>query len=138
MQRIVAKVALAQIELFDELKKNVSKVLEYIEKAAFKDTDIVCFPESCLGEDFLDMHCKEIEQIKASCKKNNIYAIIGAHIKEGEKVSNVAILINRTGNIAYVYRKVHLFPGLDLGESVPGTDNHVVETDFGKIGIIIC
>lgn len=132
------KIAVAQIEVFDDLAKNVSKVLECIKKAAFKKADIVLFPESCLGDKILKITSKEIRAIQEKCRQKSIYSIIGAHIGETGKIFNSAILIDRKGAINYVYKKQHPFPGLDLPETSPGRENKVIETDFGKIGIIIC
>lgn len=132
------KIAIAQIEIFDELDKNIKKVLNFIEKASSKNADLVCFPESCLGEDFLSIKCKEIKSIQKKCKEKSIYCIFGAHIKENSKIFNSAILVDRLGEIQYTYKKVNLFPNLDLEQTLPGKENEVIETDFGKIGIIIC
>ena len=132
------KIALAQIEVYDNLKKNVKKVFEYINKASIKNADIVCFPESCLGEDVLNLNSKEIKQIQNICQEKSIYCIIGAHINKDSKVYNSALLINRKGKIQYHYKKRHLFNGLDLSKTSPGKENKVIKTDFGKIGIIIC
>jgi len=131
-------IAVAQIEIYDNLNENVKNILNFIDKAAFKNADIICFPESCLGEDFLDIKCKEIQRVQNKCKEKSIYCILGAHIKEKGKIYNSAILINRTGEIQYVYRKKHLFPKLDLDETSPGKINQAIRTDFAKIGIIIC
>lgn len=134
----MVKVAVAQIEIFDELNKNIKKVLKFIDKASLKKADIVCFPESCLGDKEIDLKSKEIRAIQNKCKKKSIYCIVGAHIKENRKIFNSALLIDRSGKIAYVYKKVHLFPRLDLEKSSAGKDNRIIQTDFGKIGIIIC
>lgn len=132
------KIALAQIKISDELNLNVKNILKFIDQASAKKTDIVCFPESCLGEDFLDINCDEVQTICNKCKEKSIYCIIGAHIKEKDKIHNSAILINRKGKVQHVYKKIHLFPKLDLKETSPGKENEAIETDFGKIGIIIC
>ncbi|NCN87010.1 carbon-nitrogen hydrolase family protein [archaeon] len=132
------KIAVAQIEVFDELKKNVKKILDFIDKASLKNADLVCFPESCLGEDFLNIDCKEIKSIQKKCKEKSIYCIFGAHIKEKNRIFNSAVLVDRSGKIQNVYKKVNLFPNLDLRQTSPGKENKVIETDFGKIGIIIC
>jgi len=132
------RIAVAQIEVFDELNKNVKKVLDFIEKASLKNADIVCFPESCLGDDSLNINCREIKLIREKCKDNSIYCIFGAHIKEKNKIFNSAILVDRYGKIKYVYKKVNLFPNLDLRKTSPGKENKVIQTDFGNIGIIIC
>jgi len=114
------------------------KVLKFIDKAKSKKADIVCFPESCLGDKVLTINSPEIKLIKNKCKDKSIYCIIGAHIKEKNKIFNSAILINRDGKIQDIYKKIHLFPGLDLKNTSPGKTNKVIKTDFGKIGIIIC
>jgi len=132
------KVAVAQIEVFDELNKNVKKVINFIEQASLKNADIVCFPESCLGEDSINIDCKQIQSILKKCKEKRIYCIFGAHIKDDSKIFNSAILVDRLGKIKYIYKKVNLFPSLDLRQTSSGKNNKVVETDFGKIGIIIC
>ena len=131
-------IAVAQIEIYDHLDENVNNILNFIDKAAFKNADIICFPESCLGEDFIDIKCKEIQRVQSKCKEKSIYCILGAHIREKKQIYNSAILVNRTGDIQYIYRKKHLFPGLDLDETSPGKINQIIRTDFGKIGIIIC
>ena len=134
----MSKIAVAQIEIFDELNKNLKKVLNFIDKASAKNADLVCFPESCLGEDFLNINCQEIKAIREKCKKKSIYCIFGAHIRENGKIFNSAILIDRLGKIQYLYRKKHLFSGLDLKNTSSGKENNVIKTDFAKIGIIIC
>ena len=134
----MVKIAVAQIELFDEINKNLKKVLKFIDKASIKKADLVCFPESCLGEKFLEIQSKEIKIIQKKCKGKSIYCIFGCHLKENERIFNVAILIDRKGEIIYIYKKNHLFSGLDLKETSAGKTNKVLETDFGKIGIIIC
>jgi len=134
----MVKIALAQIELSDKTSHNVKKILDYIEKASIKKVDIICFPESTLGDNVFDLKAREIKVIQESCKNKSIYCIFGAHIKERGKIYNSAILVNRKGNIQYVYNKINLFPGLDLKKTTPGNRNKVIKTDFGKIGIIIC
>ena len=67
-----------------------------------------------------------------------MYAIIGCHIKEYKKFFNAALLINRKGNVEYIYRKQNLFAGLEQEKTISGTSNRVVQTDFGKIGLILC
>jgi len=132
------KIAIAQIEVYDELDKNVKKILNFIDRAASRSADIVCFPESCLGENILSIKCKEILEIQERCQLKSIYCIFGAHIRKNKKILNSAVLVNRKGNIQYIYNKRNLFPGLDLKKVSPGKTNRVINTDFGKIGIIIC
>lgn len=132
------RVAVAQIEIFDSIKENVDKIIDFIGKASLKKADIVCFPESTLGDSVINLRSKEIKIIQKKCKDNSIYCIFGAHLKERGKIHNSAILVDRRGDIRYVYNKINLFPGLDLKKTSPGRKNKAIKTDFGTIGIIIC
>ena len=132
------KVAIAQIEIDDDIENNVARILRFIDRAHQQDADIVCFPESSLGEDFIDIGSKSIGIIRSRCAEKSIYCIFGCHLHHKGKTFNSAILVNRKGGIQYVYNKRHLFPGLDFCETSAGCGNRVINTDFGKIAIIIC
>jgi predicted amidohydrolase len=58
--------------------------------------------------------------------------------RDGPNLFNTAVLIDRTGRIAGKYRKVQLpFEEVSIGIA-PGSDFPVFETDFGKVGLLIC
>lgn len=58
--------------------------------------------------------------------------------RDGPDLFNTAVLLDRTGRIAGKYRKVQLpFEEVSLGIA-PGGGFPVFETDFGKVGILIC
>lgn len=58
--------------------------------------------------------------------------------REGPDLFNTAVLIDRAGRIAGKYRKVQLpFEELSIGIA-PGSGFPVFETDFGKVGLLIC
>jgi len=68
-----------------------------------------------------------------------MYIVAGIYEKVGRLIYNTGILIDRKGKIIGKYRKTHLPPEEYSREGVtPGTDYPVFETDFGKIGILIC
>jgi len=80
-------------------------------------------------------------------KKYSSYIIAGtvANKKEDGNVYNTALLFDRKGQIAGEYSKTHLFDALNamggVNESdiiTRGDQTLIYETDFGKIGIIIC
>lgn len=60
------------------------------------------------------------------------------HERDGEDIFNTAVLVDREGRIAGKYRKIHLT--LDEFERgiTPGRDYSVIDTDFGKVGLLIC
>jgi predicted amidohydrolase len=58
--------------------------------------------------------------------------------REGEAVYNTAVLIDRQGRVAGKYRKVYI-PREEIEVGItPGNDYPVFDTDFGRIGIMIC
>jgi len=77
-------------------------------------------------------------QLGKAAKRNNIWLIASLNEKVGDVVYNTAVLIDRKGNLAGKYRKVHL-PREEWKQGVrPGDQYPVFETDFGKVAIQIC
>ncbi|MFC1613869.1 carbon-nitrogen hydrolase family protein [Gemmatimonadota bacterium] len=71
-------------------------------------------------------------------KKYGMYIIVGLLENEHGTLYNTAALIDRQGGLAGKYRKVHLPLGdLEIGVT-PGDHYPVFDTDFGRIGIMIC
>jgi len=138
----MVKVAAAQITVTNNTLNNLKNIIKYIKKAASKNVDIVCFPETSL------IHSKNrdtikkipikkyINIIKKGCKQNKIHCIFGTNLVEKNKIYNSAFLIDDKGNVIYRYNKVNLW--VTEKQKVAGKTNRVVKTKFGKIGIIIC
>lgn len=58
--------------------------------------------------------------------------------RDGSDLFNTGVLIDRTGRIAGKYRKVQL-PFEEVSRGIaPGSDFPVFNTDFGKVGMLIC
>jgi predicted amidohydrolase len=94
----------------------------------------------------LAVSLEEVRPRMAACaKKHGCYLIVPLVMKEeGTPVrySNVAVLMDRDGQVAGMYRKVHVagnLRGVDLeGGITPGRDYPVFNCDFGRVGIQIC
>jgi predicted amidohydrolase len=94
----------------------------------------------------LAVSLEEVRPRMAACaKKHGCYLIVPLVMREeGTPVrySNVAVLMDREGRVAGMYRKVHVagnLKGVDLeGGLTPGRDYPVFNCDFGKVGIQIC
>ena len=138
MSKTHPKIAVAQIRYFDIHKKNnIEKIKKYIKNAAKAEADIVCFPESCLYKtETLHSDDEFLKEIKQECKKNSIWCIITEYFILRGKPYNLAILISREGKITGTSKKIHLYG--DSEKIKPGKKPRVFETDFAKIGIIIC
>lgn len=128
-------IALAQIKYYTKNKTdNLEKIIKYIRLAKKSRADIVCFPESCLHKNKVSLNHQIIIRIQEECKKNSIWCIITNDIERRGKVYNTSLLIDRTGEIKGSYDKIHLYGD----ETLAGNKTKVFETDFAKIGIVIC
>ena len=67
-----------------------------------------------------------------------MYIIAGLGERENNTVYNSAVLIDRQGRVAGKYRKVYLARGEFEEGCTPGNSFPVFDTDFGRIGIMIC
>jgi predicted amidohydrolase len=136
MKRRTPTIALAQIKYNHTGRHNVDKIKRYIELAAEKGADIVCFPETCINKaQELPLNHKLIKEIQEKCKENSIWAIITDYFISKDNYYKMAILIDRKGEIKGKYKKIHLY-----GDSAKegGKRIFVYKTDFAKIGIVIC
>lgn len=66
------------------------------------------------------------------------WLVAGIYERDGANIFNTAILLNREGKLAGKYRKVYL-PREEVERGLaPGDDWPVFQTDFGKLGLMIC
>lgn len=66
------------------------------------------------------------------------WIVAGVLEREEQAVYNTAVLIDRQGRLAGKYRKVYLPREEYEGGLAPGDDYPVFDTDFGRIGMMIC
>lgn len=131
---------------------NLEKMCVLIERAMSEHphTNLIVFPElittgyEC-GKDFLSlaetvpdgMSMKIIGALAKEYKTHIIYGFPEKDKDQNEVLYNSAVLIDDSGEINNVYRKVHLFPKekeyFKAGDSYP-----VFHTSIGKLGIMIC
>ena len=78
------------------------------------------------------------ERLGETARKWNMYIAAALGERDGHVVYNTAVLIDRQGKVAGKYRKVQL-PREEIESGVtPGSSFPVFDTDFGRIGIMIC
>ena len=78
------------------------------------------------------------ERLGESAKKNKLWVVTAVVERDGDAIYNTAVLIDRNGQIAGKYRKVHLPTSEAEDGMTPGSDYQVFDTEFGKIGLLIC
>jgi deaminated glutathione amidase len=133
------KVFVAQIKVSDP-EKNTNKIINYIKEASKKKADLILFPETCIYVEPKENPKKfstYLELIQNACKENNIWCIFTSYNTHKGKKYNTAFLINRNGEIVYTYNKKHLW-GDEKKYITAGDKNRIIDTEFGKIGIVIC
>lgn len=70
--------------------------------------------------------------------QNKTHIVAGLLEREGHLIYNVSVLLGPDGKIIGKYRKVTLPRGEIEGGITPGSEYPVFETEFGKVGMMIC
>ena len=116
-----------------------------------KKLDLAVFVEYFMSRPFEALEQQAVrfsdiaDRIEACAKRHGCYLIVPIVLREeGEpaRYSNAAVLVDREGHVAGMYRKVH--PCTDLkyasleGGLTPGSNYPVFDCDFGRVGVEIC
>ena len=126
--------------------ENLKQFEEFIHIAGEQNTDIVCLPEGITiagtGKTYVEVSERipgpTTEFLGQLAKKHHMYIVAGIYEREESVVYNTAILLGRNGELQGKYRKVAL-PREEIdGGITPGDAFPVFDTDFGKIGMMIC
>ncbi|MFC1793105.1 carbon-nitrogen hydrolase family protein [Planctomycetota bacterium] len=141
------KAAICQIFCLDgDRRGNFVRIENAIREAKDAGVNIACFPETAiLGWINPDAHKRAIpipgEDSNQLCKlarDNDLYLCIGLAEKEGRRLYDSAVLIDNKGNILLKHRKINLLTELMSPPYTPGKNIGVVETGFGRVGLLIC
>jgi predicted amidohydrolase len=127
-------------------EKNMDLWCAKIDEAGRLGLDIVCLGEAILqvgtnkdvGALAEAIPGPSTERLGAAAKRNRLWVVAGLTERQGERVYNTAVLLDREGRLAGTYRKIHL-PREEWRKGItPGTEYPVYKTDFGTIAIQIC
>lgn len=132
---------------------NARKIVDYIDKAAEAQAQLIAFPELALTGYMLRQKFFELaepipgsssEQIAERARKYKIYVALGMPELHNFCVYNSAVLFGPNGLVG-VYRKLYLptfvTPAGTFEEAMffkHGDDILTFDTNFGKLGIQIC
>lgn len=114
--------------------------------------DLLVFPEFALGngnptaaaERAVSLSGSVLDTLTATARSLHSWLIVPLTLREdgaGDRFSNAAVLLDRAGAVAGIFRKVH--PVADPGGGfeggvTPGAAYPVFTCDFGRVGILIC
>jgi predicted amidohydrolase len=141
-------------QLLEMIERLIDSVAEEAErKYPDSSLDLVVLPEGAItagdgpsaAEVSVRLEGLVLDRMGGKARQHGTYLIVPMFLVDDETkgvYSNAAVLLDRKGDAAGIYRKVH--PVANLGGDVleggvmPGADYPVFECDFGRIGIQIC
>lgn len=128
------------------LADNRERILSVVDRAGAARPDIILLGEAMYDRGVDLPLADKVETdtgsmcrlLRQKAKEYNSYLIYNFHEWDGGEIYNTSILFDRSGNTVGKYRKTHLtVTELEAGMT-PGHDYPVFDTDFGRIGILIC
>lgn len=143
---VLVRVALAQMLVIGgDVGGNLARATDRIAEAAASGADLVVLPE-CLDIGWTDSRAHELAQpvpgptsdtLCTAARDHRVWVAAGLTERDGERVRNAAILVDRDGVIRARHRKIN---ELAFAQALyaPGEELRVVDTEFGRIGLNIC
>jgi predicted amidohydrolase len=127
-------------------QENLEQFAKLIDQAGASKADIVCLPEAITligrGSDYLGntepIPGPSTEFLGKVAAKNHTYIVAGLLERDGKAAYNTAVLIGRDGKLIGKYRKICLPYPESNGGLAPGHETPVFDTDFGKVGMMVC
>jgi predicted amidohydrolase len=146
---VMLRIAVCQILAIDGDREGNFRRIEYaLEQARAQRADIAAFPESViLGWENPDAHRlatpipgADSDRIAALARQFGLMIFVGLDEKDGERLYDSAILVDRTGKLLWKHRKLNVLAELMDPPYAVGTPEGIgaVDTEFGRIGILIC
>ena len=145
----VVKVAICQILVIDSDREGNFRRIEYaLAEAKAHGAQIAAFPESAiLGWENPLAHRlaqpipgPDSRRIQDLAKQFDLMIAIGLDEKDGDRLYDSAILVDRKGKLLWKHRKINVLPELMTPPYAQGRpdDINVIETEFGRIAFLIC
>ena len=144
------RVASVQQNAWDvrDYKKAWKEIMLLIDSAASEPVDLIVLPECAypayyLGYDtgktleamgYID---KVVEDISKRAKKYKVNIAVGLAVKSGDGLLNGGLFFNRDGEVLGTCSKSNLWH-FDHKWFEYGTNFDVIDTDIGKVGLIVC
>jgi predicted amidohydrolase len=149
------RLALCQTNSGDDVVANERQVTDLLERAADGGADLAALPEvwprqgsaKQIRESAEPVPGPRTERLGEIAARHRMWVHGGSVLeRDGERVFNTSVLLDRDGNLVATYRKIHLFDA-DPPGAVPSRESSVFsagdqvvtsETEFGRVGLSIC
>ncbi len=129
-----------------EIQKNLAATQKYIQEAASKNVDFICFPEMSItgyinSGNFpgalLSMDSSEVAQFIKMTRNNNVTAIAGIAEKNPNGQPFITQMIAHKGALLGFYRKTNIAKD-EKGLFLPGSKIAAFSHPLTKLGVSIC
>ena len=152
-------VAVLQTTSTDDVAANLAEARKLVAEAAERGAKLAALPENFafLRPEGAPIPCAQgldgeiVGTLCELARAHGLWILGGTfpeHIPGSDRVHNTSVLVSAAGELAAVYRKIHLFD-VDLRASggraytesqtiAPGSEPVVAETPFGGLGLSIC
>lgn len=127
---------------------NREQACAYLEAAGAEGADLVCLPETFLETGIPSDQVPFAEPLPGPtfdtlsrlARKHQMWVVAGYCVRTEEGlVENSAVVIDRRGQLAARYGKIHpTIAECHKRHITPGSEAVVVDTDFGRMGLAIC
>ncbi|NQZ98268.1 MAG: carbon-nitrogen hydrolase family protein [Myxococcales bacterium] len=153
------RIGVVQMTSTDAIAKNLDAARSLVGEAVERGAGFVLLPENYgfLRREGTDVPCAQglggeiVSCARALAKQHRIWLLGGTFpeaIDGDDRLHNTSVLVAPDGEIAAVYRKIHLFD-VDLSGSgggvfaesakyAPGSEVVVAKTPFGGVGLSVC
>jgi len=121
--------------------------LSLLNAAGAQGAELALLPEGFMAAGLPSSRLREVAEplegpsfraVAECARRHSMYVVAGFYAAVDGGISNVAVLIDRSGRLVGTYAKRRPTEGeIDAGV-VPGTSAPVFNTDFGKVGLAIC
>lgn len=141
------KLALVQMEVEGgERARNIQKAVERVAEASSHGAEVALLPE-CLDLGWTHPSSQTMAgeipggeacaALMRAAEEHGIYVCAGLTEKAGDAIYNSAVIIDKQGKLLCKHRKLN---ELDIGHAYysQGDRLNVVETEFGRLGLMIC
>lgn len=141
------KIALCQIFCLDgDRAGNRQRLGHAVVEAVEKGAQIVCFPETVfLGWVNPVAHQRaypipgdDTAFLSRLAQEHHVYICAGLAEKAGDCLYDAVVLIDDRGRMLLKHRKINILEELMSPPYTPGREVSVVDTAYGRIGLLIC
>ena len=146
------KIALVQMSMGKEISENLDKSLKYCDMA--ENCDLVFFPEIqltpffpqyhniCVDHYCIDMDNDALVRLCQKAREHRYYLSPNVYLESEGARYDTSLWISPEGKIRDTAKMVHIAQNENFYEQdyyTPSDDGfHVFNTEFGKIGIMVC